>query len=153
VAWSVTAGGGTREAIIFNGELLIKETDPIDFDGDGAPDPGVTLIDITGTDSLSISERINGTVEIYFTGDTSSTAGVGEAFYKIVVPVVVCGSADFDCDGDIGTDADIEAFFACIAGNCPASPCTSTADFDGDGDIGTDADIEAFFRVLGGGNC
>jgi hypothetical protein len=71
----------------------------------------------------------------------SSTAGGG------------CGSADYDCDGDIGTDADIEAFFACLAGNCPAPPCTSSADFDGDGDIGTDADIEAFFRVLAGGPC
>lgn len=64
-----------------------------------------------------------------------------------------CQSADFNCDGDIGTDADIEAFFACIAGNCPPPPCTSTADFNGDGDIGTDADIESFFRVLAGGTC
>jgi hypothetical protein len=70
-----------------------------------------------------------------------------------VVVASVCGSADYDCDGDIGTDADIEAFFACLGGTCPPSPCTSSADFDGDGDIGTDADIEAFFRVLGGGAC
>jgi hypothetical protein len=65
----------------------------------------------------------------------------------------VCGSADFDCDGDTATDADIEAFFRCVAGNCPALPCTSIADFDGDGDSATDADIEAFFRVLAGGHC
>ncbi len=64
-----------------------------------------------------------------------------------------CGSADFNCDGDIGTDADIEAFFTCLAGVCPSLPCANTADFNGDGDIGTDADIEAFFRVLAGGNC
>jgi hypothetical protein len=64
-----------------------------------------------------------------------------------------CGSADFNCDGDTGTDADIEAFYACLAGDCPPAPCGSTADFDGDGDTGTDADIEAFFRVLAGGNC
>ena len=64
-----------------------------------------------------------------------------------------CGSADFNCDGDTGTDADIEAFFTCLSGNCPPMPCISTADFNGDGDIGTDADIEAFFRVLGGGAC
>jgi subtilisin family serine protease len=65
----------------------------------------------------------------------------------------MCGSADFNCDGDTGTDADIEAFFRCIAGNCPAAPCSSSADFNSDGDVGTDADIEAFFRVLAGGNC
>jgi probable HAF family extracellular repeat protein len=64
-----------------------------------------------------------------------------------------CGSPDFDCDGDVGTDADIEAFFACLGGNCPPPPCPGTADFNGDGDVGTDADIEAFFRVLAGGTC
>jgi autotransporter-associated beta strand protein len=64
-----------------------------------------------------------------------------------------CGTADFNCDGDVGTDADIEAFFACLAGSCPALPCTSTADFNADGDVGTDADIESFFRVLSGGPC
>jgi hypothetical protein len=65
----------------------------------------------------------------------------------------VCGTADFDGDGDIGTDADIEAFFACLAGNCCDTCFSGGADFDGDGDIGTDADIESFFRVLAGGNC
>jgi hypothetical protein len=64
-----------------------------------------------------------------------------------------CGSADFNCDGDTATDADIEAFFACLAGACPPAPCTSTADFNADGDVATDADIEAFFRVLAGGTC
>jgi spore coat protein A len=68
-----------------------------------------------------------------------------------VVPA--CGSADFNCDGDVGTDADIESFFACLSGNCPLPPCASNADFNGDRDVGTDADIEAFFRVLGGGQC
>jgi cytochrome c553 len=58
---------------------------------------------------------------------------------------------DFNGDGDVGTDADIEAFFACLAGNC--CPTCAGADFNADGDVGTDADIEGFFRVLAGGNC
>lgn len=62
-----------------------------------------------------------------------------------------CGTADFNQDGDVGTDLDIEAFFACLAGNCCAT--CYTADFNADGDVGTDADIEAFFRVLAGGSC
>jgi subtilisin family serine protease len=65
----------------------------------------------------------------------------------------LCGSADFNCDGDVGTDADIDAFFRCLAGTCPPAPCTGSADFNADGDVGTDADIEAFFRVLAGGSC
>jgi hypothetical protein len=60
-------------------------------------------------------------------------------------------TADFNGDGDIGTDADIEAFFACLGGTC-CSTCGS-ADYNGDGDLGTDADIEAFFRVIAGGSC
>jgi hypothetical protein len=64
---------------------------------------------------------------------------------------VSVNSADFDRDGDFGTDADIEAFFACLGGNCCAE-CGS-ADFNADGDVGTDADIESFFRVLGGQAC
>jgi hypothetical protein len=60
-------------------------------------------------------------------------------------------SPDFDGDGDVGTDADIQAFFACLAGNC--CPTCGSADFNGDGDVGTDADIEAFFRVLAGNPC
>jgi YVTN family beta-propeller protein len=67
------------------------------------------------------------------------------------VPPPPCGSADFNNDGDTGTDADIEAFFACLGGSCCAN--CGTADFNADGDVGTDADIEAFFRVLSGGHC
>jgi hypothetical protein len=69
------------------------------------------------------------------------------------VTVPGCGTADFDGDGDLGTDADIEAFFACLAGNCCPTCYAGGADFNGDGDIGTDADIESFFRVLAGGEC
>jgi hypothetical protein len=71
----------------------------------------------------------------------------------VVFAQQACGSADFNCDGDTGTDADIESFFTCLAGTCPPAPCQSNADFNADGDVGTDADIEAFFRVLAGGSC
>jgi hypothetical protein len=67
------------------------------------------------------------------------------------VCVLAINSADFNGDGAVGTDADIEAFFACLAGNC--CPTCGSADFNADGSVGTDADIEAFFRVLGGGHC
>lgn len=77
------------------------------------------------------------------------SAGCGEV--ASAAAVVLVNSADFDTDGDVGTDADIQAFFACLAGDCCAT-CGS-ADFNADGDIGTDADIESFFSVLSGGNC
>jgi hypothetical protein len=66
---------------------------------------------------------------------------------------LACGTSDFNGDGDFGTDADIEAFFACLAGNCCATCYAGGSDFNADGDFGTDADIESFFRVLAGGPC
>jgi hypothetical protein len=58
-------------------------------------------------------------------------------------------AADFNQDHDVGTDADIEAFFACLAGSC-CNSCLSP-DIDRDGDWGTDADIQAFFLALASG--
>lgn len=57
------------------------------------------------------------------------------------------GPSDFDCDEDAGTDADITAFFECLAAGC------ASADYDGDGSPATDADIACFFAVLRGGTC
>ncbi|HYE63253.1 MAG TPA: hypothetical protein VD997_14755 [Phycisphaerales bacterium] len=79
--------------------------------------------------------------------DTLSYTGVW------VATIPICGSADFDNDGQSGTDADIEAFFACLGGHCCPLCWAKGSDFNGDGDTGTDQDIEAFFRVLGGGGC
>jgi hypothetical protein len=64
-----------------------------------------------------------------------------------------CGTSDFNGDGDFGTDQDIEAFFACLAGTCCPTCWQGGSDFNGDGDFGTDQDIEAFFRVLAGSPC
>jgi hypothetical protein len=64
-----------------------------------------------------------------------------------------CGTSDFNGDGDFGTDQDIEAFFACLAGTCCPTCWQGGSDFNGDGDFGTDQDIESFFRVLAGGPC
>ncbi len=117
----------------------------------------------SGTSWSSLGGGTNSTVramtsapasDIVVAGSFSSAAGEPApriARYTFGGPC--CGSADFDGDGDIGTDADIEAFFACLAGNCCATCFSGGADFNGDGDVGTDADIEAFFRVLAGGAC
>jgi probable HAF family extracellular repeat protein len=91
------------------------------------------------------------------TPDGRTIVGMGyhrgvERGWIVTIPRL-CGSADFDCDGDTATDVDIEAFFACVAGRCPPPPCPNTADFNGDGEAATDADIEAFFRVLTGNGC
>jgi hypothetical protein len=113
---------------------------PLEFDR--APDGPGAANPVFGWESFGTA--VTAAYHIFLTGATfAEGTSCGPA----------CGSADFNCDGDIGTDADIESFFACLAGTCPTAPCTSTADFNADGDIGTDSDIESFFRVLAGGSC
>jgi len=98
---------------------------------------------------------------VYDDGTTTTIVGAAfniatnrnEAVMWTSVPTPTCGTSDFNGDGDFGTDADIEAFFACLAGTCCPTCYEGGSDFNADGDFGTDADIESFFRVLGGGNC
>ncbi len=109
--------------------------------------------DLTERWSIAVPNVNIGAPAIALDG-TLVIAGVGTNVFALrTEQPPTCGTADFDGDGDTGTDADIEAFFACLGGNCCATCFPGGSDFDGDGDSGTDADIEAFFRVLAGGNC
>jgi hypothetical protein len=94
-----------------------------------------------------------GLAELIQPGSVAGVLGVPYVAGSFCDPARACGTSDFNGDGDFGTDADIEAFFGCLGGNCCGQCFTGGADFNGDGDTGTDADIESFFRVLGGGNC
>jgi hypothetical protein len=114
----------------------------------------------TGTINVSVGNNgagVNGDpiyLRLYNGVASNTTAATLVDAVQVVLPTPppppTC-VADFNGDGDIGTDLDIEAFFSCLAGDCCAT-CGSP-DFNGDGDIGTDADIESFFRVLAGGPC
>jgi glucose/arabinose dehydrogenase len=108
--------------------------------------PSGTVVTGSGTATLSLTNLRPDEAGLY----SCVVSNACRSLPSGSAPVSV-NSADFDNNGDAGTDADIEAFFACLAGNCCAA-CGS-ADFNGDGDVGTDADIESFFRVLGGGPC
>jgi hypothetical protein len=151
------------DVLAVNGQVLLREGDPIqlDIDGDGTPD---TAYIGRANNTLGAFQTFNcagiapdGTVYVLVALKTAAGAdlapsGTPAALLRIT-PGSSCGTADFNCDGDVGTDSDIAGFFACLSGSCPAAPCTNSADFNGDGDTGTDTDIEAFFRVLSGGSC
>jgi autotransporter-associated beta strand protein len=79
-------------------------------------------------------------------------SGNDVVLYGIDGSLPPCCRSDFNGDGSVGTDADIESFFACLSGDC-CPTCPPNADFNCDGGVGTDADIESFFRVLSGGPC
>ncbi len=155
------------DVIAVNGQVVLREGDAVsvDLDNDGIPDTAyigrsnITLSAFGANNSAGLAP--DGTLYVIANlrtaadgGSDVAPAGVPYALLRVSPDTTpVCGTADFDGDGDIGTDADIEAFFACLGGNCCATCFPGGADFNGDGDVGTDADIEAFFRVLAGGNC
>jgi len=70
--------------------------------------------------------------------------------FRTYVSPLACCTGDYNGDDIWGDDSDIEAFFACLAGDC-CPRCN--ADFNCDRDVATDADIMSFFRVLAGGSC
>jgi subtilisin-like proprotein convertase family protein len=151
--------GGVNNSRDFNGTYTFSDAAATLFTAGAVsadPIPSGTYRPL-GTLSSFNGQSFSGTWTLTITDNLNQLVGtINAASLYNPVPFscpVLCGSADFNCDGDVGTDADIESFFACLSGSCPAAPCTSNADFNSDGDIGTDADIEAFFRVLGGGAC
>jgi hypothetical protein len=159
------------------GDLILDFSEPLTAFGITSLLDG--LFNTNAGDTVIVYDGVRGSGNVLGTTSTGPAAGgrLRLGFAAIVVPTAQirsarivmderfyidgyavavgppCGSADFNGDGDIGTDADIEAFFLCLGGDCCATCDPRGADFNGDGDIGTDADIESFFRVLGGGPC
>jgi hypothetical protein len=170
IAASTNGAAAANEVIVVNtsagGAVKAREGDMADLNNDGIDNDNCfigrgssSLNAFAGTTSGAIM-AMSDDGSVYFfacihdsTGadlQTPSFFGDPNGFFRVHFQPS-CNTADFDGDGDLGTDADIEAFFACLGGNC-CGTCGS-ADFNADGDIGTDADIESFFRVLGGGPC
>jgi len=88
VNWYVNLDGTNRECIIVNGEFILAETFEVDWDGDGIPDENAILMDITGTNALTVGDRMpDGSFDVYFTGDVSVDGGSNlEAGFRITIP-------------------------------------------------------------------
>lgn len=73
VIWDVDDPNGVNvEALIFNGEIVLVEGDPVDWNGDGvidAADNNGVLANFTGTTALTVGARVGGVVNMYFTAD------------------------------------------------------------------------------------
>ena len=90
---------GNREALFLNGELVIKELDEVDFDGDGVVDAGAILNDFSGISTLVVGDRAGGEVSIYFTALVNDNgAGNLEGFYRINVPIGPGADGDLSLD-------------------------------------------------------
>lgn len=151
---STTTGGALSLRVVVGGDGPFTYSwfhvgSPV-HDGPGGASSGGGIVSGSNGPLLTITNVRLSDEYSYFCRVANTCAQLASNAAQVTV-VAVCGSADFDGDGIAGTDRDIEAFFACLAGNC-CDMC-GTADFNADGDNATDADIEAFFRVLAGGTC
>ncbi|HYE61351.1 MAG TPA: hypothetical protein VD997_05090 [Phycisphaerales bacterium] len=165
VTIAVYAGAGVTGALldqrtvtlpaVLPGTLATPEFIDIDFTGLTLTPGQVYSIAVTTGSSPKVA-LVYGP-NAYAGGVYFDSAGVDATldvnFRVLAAPGPTCGNADYNGDGDIGTDQDIEAFFACLGGTCCDTCWEGGSDFNGDGDFGTDQDIESFFRVLGGGPC
>lgn len=79
--WDVVDGGGSLEALYVGTELILKQGDEVDLDGDGAVDPGAVLVNLSDV-------VINGDDRVYFVASvdvngTSSTTDDIETLFRV----------------------------------------------------------------------
>ena len=143
---------GVEFAPVNNLDLQVTDPSGVTYKGNvfvnGVSAPGGDADAVNNLEQVHVPSAPGGAWTVRVVG---AAVNLGTQGFAVVItgPVdqLECGTADIDCDGDTGTDADIEGFFAALATG------GASADFNRDGDIGTDADIESFFRVLAGGPC
>jgi hypothetical protein len=146
------AAAGAQLTPVNNLDLIVTDPNGIAYKGNvfanGVSAPGGQADAINNLEQVHVFTPPAGPWSVRVVGAAVNAGTQGFALV-ITGPVdqLECSTSDVDCDGDTGTDADIEAFFAALAGG------GASADFNRDGDTGTDADIESFFRVLAGGPC
>jgi hypothetical protein len=154
VLWGATKPGPdhtVNTAAFLNGHKILAVGDQVDITGGGITESSPLISYIAPLGALG-GMAVDGKVSAYLSVQININGSQSPALVRVkATGTPRVGNADYNGDGDVGTDADIIAFFNCLSGNC--CPACGSADYNGDGDIGTDADMEAFFRVLAGGNC
>src|SRR5205823_2800256 len=83
-------------------------------------EPALTVSASVPAQTFSVAAA--GIMRVRFTSDGAGTSSVPAVIIDDLTMTLapICGSPDFNADGDSGTDADIEAFFACLSGGCCA---------------------------------
>jgi len=115
---------------VLNGyEIILRETDPVDFTGDGIGD-GFYVANVNIDDMVLTANN-----DLYFTADlkttTSQSSGSNQAFMKLRLPL----TADLDGDNEVGP-GDF-AILATAFLSTPGDPNWDVrADIDRDGEVG-----------------
>lgn len=80
--WSIeNSSGGSDEALFVDDEILLREGDLVDWDGDGMLDPGVTIESFTGSNTVVLTDA----GLIYFTADVDVFGSTLEGLFTVEV--------------------------------------------------------------------
>jgi uncharacterized repeat protein (TIGR01451 family) len=137
IASTTNAGGDESNddsdaVLVLNGEVVSREGDPVDLDGNGLLDDGVR-INTYGNDDMILTDDY----QLYTTATLRDDAGasVGDAFLRLnLCSTQVCG--DLDGDGMVTLGSDYPIFLAAFGHTGCDAEYHNCADFDDDGVVG-----------------
>ena len=132
--WDVEDGsGGFLEALYLDQQLLLREGDAVDLDGDGVVDPGAVISNFTGLSAVTLGPQRT----VYFTADvdtqgTSSSLDDVECFFALepaslavdaaTLSVTAGGTATFDIAHGRAFAGDLQFLLGSFSGTSPGLP-------------------------------
>ncbi len=137
---------------VFNNErVILRESQGVDFSGDGTPDL------FLGTFRDRCTFATDGYFYFAFSLKTSATAASNTAGNRASLMRVSiappCDGIDFNRDGLFPDDNDLIDFLNVLAGGPCSTPNCNDIDFNNDGLFPDDNDLVSFLQVLAGGDC
>jgi hypothetical protein len=155
--WSTIVNAVTAEVILFNGNVIVREGDPVDLDGNGQPDPNATISDLTNITGLAFGDRdAQGRVAVYFTGlvdtlGTSSTTDDTAAGMRIIVQAGSGSTCYANCDESTTAPVLNVADFTCFLNRFAAGESYANCDQSTTAPVLNVADFTCFLQSFAAG--
>jgi hypothetical protein len=145
VVWDVS--NNTIEALIVNGQIVLREGDTVDWTGDGVAEVDSLLTDFTGISALTLSDRAGGAVQAYFTANVNVGGTVIEGALRLSVGIGPACPCDFNNDNALNSQ-DYFDFLSCFfGGGCPPG---QDADFNDDNTVNSQDYFDFLSCFFGG---
>jgi len=129
--------------ITVNGDVIAREGDPVDLDGNGLFDDDVFIT------SFSVGNVwLSNDLRVHFLATLRNGEGTNLNTAFLVIDLAGCQTILGDANGAGGRNgADVQAFVNCLLAGTPTGHPCKCADMDGDGDIDP-ADVTLFATTL-----